>query len=302
MKKIDLSIVIVGFNTKTFLKDCLQSIEVSKKNGFEWEIIVVDNSSSDDSLEMLKNEFSKVVVIANRENLGFSSANNIGMKKAKGRLVLFLNPDTILPSDVLATMIKFMDSNPDVGVSSPRLELTNGDLDEASHRGFPTPWNSITHFSGIRRAFPKSRLFAGYTKGWLLDDKNPHEVDSVVGAFFLVRRKAGEQVGWWDEDYFWYGDELDFCYRLKEKGWKVMYVPEVTVLHYKGVAGGIKSHSRSISTASKETRLKAARSSTEAMRIFYKKHYLKKYPTLVGWLVLTGIGIIEKYRSLRARI
>ena len=215
---------------------------------------------------------------------------------------MFLNPDTILSPEALSFMLKFMDTHPSVGVSSPRLELTSGDLDEASHRGFPTPWNSFTHFLGLRRVFPKSKVFAGYTLGWKLEDREPHEVDSVVGAFFLVRREAGEQVGWWDEDYFWYGDELDFCFRLKEKGWKVYFVPQIKVLHYKGVAGGIKSHSKNISTASIQTRIKAAKSSTQAMRIFYKKHYSNKYPAPVRWLVLSGIGAIERYRTLRARI
>lgn len=303
MKKsnLDLSIVILNFNTKDFLRDCLHSIKVSECGKYKWEVTVVDNSSTDDSPKMVKKEFPDVILVVSQQNVGFSAGNNIGIKKTLGRYILFLNPDTVLRPNALADMIEFMDDHPDVGVSSPRLELASGELDDASHRGFPTPWNAFSHFSGLRKIFPRSRLFSGYTMGWKLEDKEPHEVDSVVGAFFLVRREAGEEVGWWDEDYFWYGDELDFSYRLKEKGWKIMFVPSVKVLHYKGVSGGIKSHTRQISTASKETRLRSARASTEAMRIFYRKHYQNRYPKIITWLVLSGVGVLERYRSLRAR-
>lgn len=293
--KPDVSIIILNYNTKNFLKKCLQSIEESK-NGFSKEVVVVDNASTDGSLDMVKNGFPEVISLANKTNLGFAAGNNVGLRKASGSYVLFLNPDTVLEKNALKKVFDFMEKNKDVGVASPRLELPNGELDEASHRGFPTPWNAFCHFSGLRRLFPKSKVFSGYTMGWLLDSKKPHEVDSVSGAFFFVRREAGREVNWWDEDYFWYGDELDFSYRLKQKGWKVMFVPTTWVLHYRGVASGIKKHSRKISTANKKTRIRAAKASTQAMRIFYKKHYLQKYPKLVSWLVLLGIGFLEKAR------
>ncbi|MAG59705.1 glycosyl transferase family 2 [Candidatus Woesebacteria bacterium] len=290
---MNISIIILNYNTKEFLKKCLQSIKKSHAEGISIEVIVVDNASTE-SIEDIKGV--GIELIKNKKNVGFSKGNNIGLKKARGEYILFLNPDTVLSKDALKTTFKFMQGEKDVGVASPRLELPSGELDEASHRGFPTPWNSFAHFSGIRGLLPKSKLFAGYTQGWLLDDKSPHEVDSVSGAFFFVRRKAGEEVGWWDEDYFWYGDELDFCYRLKEKGWKVMFVPLTKVLHYRGVASGIKSHSRGIATATRETQLRSARASTEAMRTFYKKHYMNKYPRILTWIVLSGIGLLQRFR------
>lgn len=302
MTKADLSIIIVGYNTKTVLSDCLRSIQKSKKDGCDWEVIVVDNASSDDSVKMLKNHFSWVKVIANKKNLGFAKANNIGVKEAKGRRVLFLNPDTILEDNVLSGTLKYMDEHQDVAVVSPKVLLASGRLDEASHRGFPTPWNAFCHFSGLRGLFPKSQLFAGYTIGWQLDSESPHEVDSVVGAFYLVRREAGEQIGWWDEDYFWYGDELDFSYRLKQIGWKIIFLPYFKMLHLKGVSSGIKGHSKTISTASRQTRLRAAKASTEAMKIFYRKHYRTKYPALVRWLVFFGIDSLQLLRHFRYAI
>ncbi len=296
---MDLSIVIVGYNTKTFLKACIQSIKSSSLKNLKVEIIVVDNASSDDSMGMLKREFPAVIRIQNKTNLGFAKANNIGVRKTKGRYVLFLNPDTLLGPTVLCEAVEFMDLNSDVAVSSPRLELASGKLDEASHRGFPTPWNSFTHFSGLEKMFPKSKLFSGYTKGWLLDDYNPHEVDSVVGAFYLTRREAGQEVGWWDEDYFWYGDELDFSYRLKEKGWKIFFLPKLKVLHYKGVSSGIIGHTAKLSSASRETKLRSAKASTQAMKIFYDKHYKDKYPFVINWLVTFGISLLSIIRQIR---
>lgn len=314
MKRVDLSIIIVSYNTKDFLLGCLQSIKEADLRGISTEIVVVDNASTDGSVETARKSIKGIMsatgitgfVIENKENLGFAAGNNIGVKKASGGYVLFLNPDTVLSENAIKEVFNFMEKHKDVAAASPKLELPNGQLDEASHRGFPSPWNAFCHFSGLRKVFPKNRLFAGYTMGWLLDNKEPHEVDSVSGAFFFVRREAGEEVGWWDEDYFWYGDELDFCYRLKEKdlsagrqGWKVFFLPQIKVLHYRGVASGIKGHSREISTATKETRLRSARASIQAMRIFYKKHYKDKYPFFMTWLVFAGMRLLENLRVLK---
>lgn len=307
MKKIDLSIVILNYNTKDFLLDCLQSIKEADLDGISTEIIVVDNASTDGSVETARESIKSItsttgitgLAIENKKNLGFAAGNNVGVKKTSGRYVLFLNPDTVLSKDAIKEIFDFMERHRDVAVASPKLELPTGQLDEASHRGFPTPWNAFCHFSGLRKLFSRSKFFAGYTMGWLLDKKEPHEVDSVSGAFFFVRRKAGEEVSWWDEDYFWYGDELDFCYRLKEKRWKIFFLPQIKVLHYRGVASGIKGHSKEISTATRETRLRSARASIQAMRIFYKKHYMNEYPFFVTWLVFAGMWLLENLRVLK---
>lgn len=301
-QRIDLSIIIINFNTNELLKKCLQSICRADIAKSVYEIIVVDNNSSISPAEMLKKEFSKVSLIENNENFGFARANNQGVKKANGRYVLFLNPDTEVSKNAVSVVLDYMNKYVDVGVASPRVELANGDLDEASHRGFPTPWNAFCYFSGIAKVFPKSKLFSGYTLGWQLDNPEPHEVDSVVGAFYMVRREAGEQVKWWDEDYFWYGDELDFSYRLKKRNWKVVYLPSVKILHYKGASSGIGKSEKNITTATRETKIRAAKASTEAMRIFYKKHYQNKYPKFLTLLVLFAINFLQTFRVLKYSI
>jgi len=298
VEKIDLSIIIVSYNTKNFLKNCLESIEPNPN----YEIIVIDNNSTDDSVVMLKELKKKskqnITILEKRNNLGFAKANNQALKKAQGRLILFLNPDTILEKETLKTMIDFMDENPKVGAATCRVQLTNGKLDQASHRGFPTVWNSFTYFSGLEKLFPKSPIFAGYSLTYLPLD-NIHEIDAGCGAFLMVRQEAGSQVNWFDEDYFWYGEDLDFCYRLKENGWKIMFVPTTKITHWKGAASGIKKHSQGISTASKETKIKAAKASVKVMRLFFQKHYKDKYPKVIYWLTMLGISLLEKVRLFK---
>ena len=298
-KKIDLSIIIVNYNTKDFLKKCLESLYSSiAGSSLLVEIIIVDNGSTDGSLQLinsLKEKELNLKIIDNKSNLGFAKANNLAIKKSSGRYVLFLNPDTIVQKETLKIMIEFMDKNPKVGASTCRVELTDGRLDQACHRGFPTVWNSFCYFSGLEKVFPKSKIFAGYSLTYLPLDKT-HEIDAGCGAFLIVRQPVGETIGWFDEDYFWYGEDLDFCYRLKQKGWQVMFVPTTKIIHWKGAASGILKHSQKVSSASKETKIKAAKASVKVMRIFFQKHYQDKYPKIVYWLVMLGIKLLEKIR------
>ena len=298
-KKIDLSIIIVNYNTKDFLKKCLESLYSSiAGSSLLVEIIIADNGSTDGSLQFinsLKEKDLNLKIIDNKSNLGFAKANNLAIKKSSGRYVLFLNPDTIVQKETLKTMVKFMDKNPKVGASTCRVELTDGRLDQACHRGFPTVWNSFCYFSGLEKVFPKSKIFAGYSLTYLPLDKT-HEIDAGCGAFLIVRQPVGETIGWFDEDYFWYGEDLDFCYRLKQKGWQVMFVPTTKIIHWKGAASGILKHSQKVSSASKETKIKAAKASVKVMRIFFQKHYQDKYPKIVYWLVMLGIKLLEKIR------
>ena len=297
-KRIDLSVIILNYNTKDLLRDCLQSIKKAKTNGLGFEIIVVDNASTDGSVAMVKKEFPEVKPIINKKNLGFAAGNNVGFKKAEGRYLLLLNPDTIVQSETLKFMVEFMDKHPQVGAATCRIELPNGRLDYSCHRGFPTPWNAFTYFSGLAKIFPKTKFFTGYTLTYLSLER-AHEIDSGCGAFLVIRRQAGEEVRWLDEDYFWYGEDLDFCYRLKEKGWQIMFVPPVKIVHYKGAASGIIRHSQKIATATKETKIKSTKASTAVMRVFFQKHYQKKYPKPVYWLVMKGIDLLEKMRLLK---
>jgi len=289
---LDLSIVIVNYNARDFLRKCIASI--LKNVSVSYEVIVIDNNSADNSSEMVKKEFPQIKLIANKNNFGFSKANNQGVKiSEKSRYILFLNPDTIMQQRTIEEMVNFMDKHKDAGASTCRVVMPNGKIDDASHRGFPTPWNAFSHFSGLEKLFPKNKLFAGYSLGWM-DLNSTHKIDVLAGAFMLVRREAGEEIKWWDEDYFFYGEDIDFCYMLKKKGWKIYYVPKVFITHFKGVSGGIKAVSKEITTASKETKKIATKWRFKAMRIFYSKHYKQKYPSIINLLVNFGISIREK--------
>lgn len=301
---IDLSIVIVSFNSKEVLKQCLSSLVENYPNEFanrRYEIIVVDNASVDGSVEMIKSEFPQVQLIETKENLGFAKGNNLGINKAQGRFVLFLNPDTIVPPDTLSTIINYIDSDLSIGVVTCKIELSNNrGIDLDCHRGFPTPWASLCYFSGLEKLFPKSRIFGQYHETWK-DLSTIHEIDSAVGAFMLVRREVGEKINWWDEDFFFYGEDLDFCWRVKELDLKVMYNPRCKIIHYKGVSSGIQKDSISQSIATQESRRKALNASVDAMKMFYEKHYQGKYPKIIDWLVNFGTGILRVKRLVSGR-
>lgn len=300
-RKLKLSIIIVNFNTYKFSKKCLDSIYQGDLAKDSFEIIVVDNASNDNSSDLISKHCPSVKLVRNKRNVGFAAANNQAIKKTKGDFILFLNPDTVVNHNTLGKMVEFMERNPRVGVATCKVVLSSRKLDDACHRGFPTPWNALCQFSGMAKIFPKSQLFNGYHLGYKDMDKI-HEIDSCSGAFMLVRKSIGESVGWLDEDYFWYGEDLDFCFRMKRAGWKIMYVPHVEITHYRGVSSGIKKHSKDISSADIKTQILATRARFEVMRIFYKKHYQDKYPSWLTWLVLGGIKIKEKLTMLRYKL
>ena len=299
--KIDLSVVILNYNTQALLKDCLESIEKSQLKKYQIEIIVVDNASTDQSVTMVKKEFKKVKLIQSQKNVGFSAGNNLAVSEISGRLVLFLNPDTKVMADTFVTMIEYLDQNPQAGIVTCRVELPDGRLDYPCHRGFPTPLNAFIYFSGLVKLFPQNKFFGGYTLSYLSLDQ-VHEIDACSGAFLLIRKDLGQKLDWWDEDYFWYGDDLDFCYRVKKNGFKVMFVPKTKIIHYRGAASGIIKHSQKVTTADKRTKINSMKASTQAMLIFYQKHYRRKYSTLVFWLVLKGIKLLEIFRLLKVKL
>lgn len=306
-----VAIVILNYNAGNYLKNCIFSIEKSYQEDLESEknysissVVIADNGSTDDSIKLLKKTKTKLnlVFLENKKNLGFSAGNNKGVGKALKNnpdYVLFLNPDTKIYPKVISACISFLASNPKAGIVTPKLIMGNGQLDEACHRGFPTPWRSLCHFSGLEKLFPKSKLFSGYTLGHLLENTAPHQIDSCTGAFLLIRTEIGKRVNWWDEDFFWYGEDLDFCFRVKKAGWKVFFLPQIKIIHYRGISSGIKKHSQTVSKAKKETKIKAARASVGAMRIFYQKHYRKKYSLPIKLLVDAGINLLEKYRLFK---
>ncbi len=275
-----LTISIVNFNTDRYLSHLLKSLEDIKDEG-SFEVYVVDNASTDNSLVLAKEKFQWVNFIESKINLGFAKAHNLVLKKIYSEYVLILNPDTEITRDVLSYMINFMDKNPNVGAASCKVVLSDGSLDWAAHRGLPTPLASLLYFLGHDSLY--------HLSGKPMD--KPHEVDGISGSFFLTRKSVLEKVGLFDEDYFMYAEDLDLSMRIKQAGFKIMYVPEVHIIHYKGVSSGLKKHSQKITTADIETRKRSLDAFYLTMKIFYKKHLEGSYPFFINWIVYLAINI-----------
>ncbi len=226
---------------------------------FKVEIIVVDNNSVDDSVDFIRSRFPEVYVIANSDNLGFSKANNIGLKRAKGKFVLVLNPDTIVSEDTFTTCIEFMESHADAGIVGVKMLDGTGTYLPESKRGLPSPWTSFFKLTGFNKLFPKSNLFNGYYMGGL-DPEETNPVPVLTGAFMFVRKIAIESAGNFDEDYFMYGEDIDLCYRVLEAGYTNYYLPKTSIIHYKG-------------ESTKRSSVKYIRTFYSAMLIFVSKHY-----------------------------
>ena len=280
---LDLAIVIVNYNTASLLRDCLASVQASE-GPYRIKTCVVDNASADDSVAMAQREFPDVHVIASPENGGFSKANNLGLRyfgfaqnsTSLPRYALLLNPDTKLPPTALSEMIKFMDATPEAGAAGPKLLLLDGSLDLACRRSFPTPEVSAYRMLGLSKLFSRSPRFARYNMTYL-DQNQLTEVDSVVGAFMMVRAAAIQQAGLMDERYFMYGEDLDWALSIKQQGWKIFYNPAVTVLHVK--------------RASSKRSAKAQVEFYRAMNLFYNKHYAAQTPVWLHFLVTAGIQL-----------
>ncbi|KKS17305.1 MAG: Glycosyl transferase family 2 [candidate division WWE3 bacterium GW2011_GWA1_41_8] len=287
-----LSIVIINYNTRDLLQKCLVNLLSIYP---EKEIIVVDNGSSDGSAEMVRNEFNEVLLIETTNN-GLAAGSNLGLERSRGDYVLYMGTDAYPTSETVSGMIEYMEENNNVGISTAKLVLRDGTVDMDAHRGFPTPWAAFTHFTKINKIFPDSRFFNRYFLGGL-DMKQPHEIDLCIAHFMFIRRVVFDRIGKWDEQFFLYGEDVDFCYRTKEAGFKIMYLPQFSVLHYKGVTVGIRKQTTDISTASQETRKKMKKETTRAMRLFYDKHYKNKYPKWLTGIVLFGIESLSRLRE-----
>ena len=301
MATVDLSIIILNYNTKKITLEAIASIEKNypkEVSSGKYEIIITDNASPDGSLAAFK-DYKKHTrikffhVIDNGGNIGFAAGNNKGVPFAKGKYILFLNPDTISYPKTLTYMLNFMEKHPDAGAASCKLLNKDGKLDFNCHRGFPTPWNSFCYFSGLQRMFPHSKIFSGYTQGWK-DFDITHVVDAVEGAFMILPKEVGEKVGWWDEDYFFNGDDLQFCYDIKKLGYKIYYVGEVSIMHIGGASSGIKKSGEAVTTANIETKRRVQGWRFDAMKKFYKKNYAPVYPPFITWAVLKGIDYLRE--------
>jgi GT2 family glycosyltransferase len=313
----NLAIIIVNFNTRELLAACLESVYESR-TGVAYHVLVVDNLSSDGSAEMVQARFPQATLIVSDRNGGFGYANNLALRwlaqqqvlpksgtsgrslrmagPAPGKQprtevpeqgqspymlpcdhVLFLNPDTVLPPDALEATVAFLAGHGQVGIVGPKVVKLDGTLDLACRRSFPTPASSFFKLTGLSKLFPSSRMVARYNLTYLNDDETA-EVDSVMGAYMLVRSEALQEAGLFDERFFMYGEDLDLAFRIKACGWKVVYYPAVEVLHHKG-ASSRKQSERSI------------REFYRAMRIFYKKHYAPHYNGVINAVVQLGITL-----------
>lgn len=287
---MDLSVIVVSYNTRRLLDDCLASLYVAETPPGGMEVIVVDNASSDGSVELVAAKYPQAVLIAEKENRGYSAANNLGAAVARGQYLLYLNSDTVVSAKALAAPLAYLRASPQVGALTVRLIYPNGERDPDNHRGFPTPWNAFCHFTGLSRLFPQSPRFNGYFRSYE-DFSQIHSVPVIAGSYMMMPRDLDRRLGGWDETYFFYGEDIDYCYRIGEAGFEIIYYPLVEVLHYKGASSGLRKESAEIARPPRETRLRVARESVRAMEIFYRKFYRDKYPRLVTALVLMGIRL-----------
>lgn len=271
---IDITIIIVNYNTKKLTEQTLNSI-YSKDLNLNYEVFVVDNASTDGSVEMIATLFPLVNLLPQKENLGFSRANNLAIKQAKGKYILLLNSDTVIIDNCIEKCFEYMEKNKNIGALGCKVVLPDGSLDKACKRSFPTPENSFYHAVGLAKLFPKSKRFGAYNLTYL-DENKIHEVDCLVGAFMMVRREVIEQVGILDEKYFMYGEDIDWCYRIKQAGWKIVYYPEAKIIHHKG-------------SSSKKKRWKTVYEFHRAMYLFFNDHYKDKYNIIIRISVYIGI-------------
>lgn len=269
---INLSIIIVNYNVKDFLQSLLLSLNKALKN-ITNEIIIVDNASTDGSVELIKNNFQNIILIANKENLGFSKANNQGLKISKGKYLLLINPDTIVSEDTISEMINFFENNAGTGLAGCKILNPDGSLQLACRRSFPGPWTSFCKVTGLSCLFPNSKIFAKYNLTYL-DENKSYEVDAVSGSFMMFTREVYDNIGGLDEEYFMYGEDLDFCYRIQKAGYKIFYVHNTKIIHYKG-------------ESTKRSTLDETRIFYKAMHLFVKKYFSTSY--LVEFILSSAI-------------
>ncbi len=270
----DISVVIVNYNVKDLVDNCILSVYKANSNKYRLEIFFVDNNSIDGSVDNIRKKYPGVIIIANDRNIGFSRANNMALQRATGKYVLILNPDTVLEEGTFEKMIAFCENDKNIGAVTSKLILANGRLDSACRRSFPTPSVAIPRMLGLSKLFPKSRIFGKYNLTYL-DENKTHKVDAICGAFMFMPKAVLDEAGYFDEDYFMYGEDLDLCFRINKCGYMIFYYPEVTTIHFKG-------------ESTKKTNLSYVNNFYGAMNIFVKKNF-KGAPRVLSLILQTGI-------------
>ncbi len=280
---MSLSVIIVNYNVRPFLEGAMLSI-FKALDGIDSEVFVVDNGSGDGSVPMVRQRFTQARLIENKENVGFARANNQALQKAQGEFVCLINPDTLVRADTFKVCLEYLQQHPDVGAVGCKILNSDGSLQLSCRRSFPMPWVAFTKMVGLSRLFPKSRLFGRYNLTYLDPDKTA-EVEALSGSFMMVRRQTIEEVGYLDEDFFMYGEDLDWCYRIGRAGWKIVYLPQTEIIHYKG-------------QSAREAPFDTFRVFFSAMHLFVKKHFRKGWSFFPRWFIKLGIWVWECFSFL----
>jgi len=252
-----ISVVIVNYNVRDFLQNCLQSLFMSSIKD-RMQVIVIDNNSTDNSMDMVVDTFPLVQSIKLEENIGFGKANNLAIQHCDAEITLLLNPDTIVEPTTLETMIEYLQTHPKVGVAGCKLLNADGSFQLPCRRGFPTPWVSFCKIFGLQSLFPNSSLFAQYNQTFR-NENETYNVDAISGAFMAVRTSILREVSGFDPDFFMYGEDLDLCYRIQKLGWNIAYVHKTSTIHFKG-------------ESTKRSPINEHKYFYEAMEIFASKH------------------------------
>jgi hypothetical protein len=273
----DVSISIVAYNTCGLLRDCLHSL-YDTPQGVAFEVTVVDNHSEDDTRPMLLAEFPQVKLIPLDHNEGYTRPMNAGLRVGQGRYLMQLNPDTLVNPGMLERLVRFLDSNPQAGICTPKVLNRDGSLQRQCRRSAARPWDVITYFSGLDRLFPHSRLFGRYLMTYL-DENETAAVEAVSGSCMLIRRAVVEQIGYLDEIYFAYQEDADFCFRARRAGWEIYYVPAGSLIHYGGKGGSAVQPVQGI--------LQWHRS----YYLYYRRNLARDYFFGVNGLMYLGMGL-----------
>jgi GT2 family glycosyltransferase len=277
----------VHYETPELLLRCLEALKVAAER-VSTEVFVVDNDSSVFDPVSCERVLPGVRVIRNESNVGFARASNQALRIAQGRYLLLLNPDAFVEPETLGMMVDFLDRRPDVGCATCRVELEDGSLDLACRRLFPTPERSLYRMTLLSKIFPKSRRFGQYNLTYV-DEWQETEIDQPCGAFMMVRSEIREQVGLLDERYFMYGEDTDWAFRIKGRGWRIVYTPSTKVRHLKRASS---SRHRSMTI----------RYFYESMRIFYREHYAASYPGWISAVILVAVALRERLELIGVRL
>ena len=266
---MDLSICLVPLNALEYLEPLLASIE-RYTSGLHYEVIMVDNGSTDGTVEWIEQHHPEIVLTHNLANLGFTRGTNQAIAKAKGEFLLLLNPDTLLTEDCFSPQITYLREHPEVGITIPKVLNADGSFQQQSRRGDARPAEVFGYFLKLGKLFPKNRDLNGYLQSWLPEDEVA-EVKAVSGSCMFIRREVYEQIGGLDEQFFAYQEDSDYCMRARQAGWKVMYVPLSSIIHYAGEGGSKTNPYHSIFQWHR------------SYFLYYRKHFARKHFFLFNW-------------------